>query len=144
MGCRYQCPAPVLASAFDPDFTLPTRIDPGCHRAGAIRYMVRERVFSRTLDRASWANTTLLRGDPAAEVRRMKQENGPDLAILGSGSIVSQLTAARLIDQYQIVLCPVVLGRGRTLFETVTEKVPLALTSSRQFRNGNVVLTYSR
>ena len=100
-------------------------------------------VFSRTLTTVEWQGTTLVKGDLVTEVTRLKEQPGPDLVILGSGSIVSQLTEARLIDQYQIVLCPVVLGRGRTLFETVTEKVPLALTSSRQFRNGNVVLTYS-
>ena len=100
-------------------------------------------VFSRTLTMVEWQGTTLVKGDLVTEVTRLKEQSGPDLLILGSGSIVSQLTEARLIDQYQIVLCPVVLGRGRTLFETLKEKVPLALTSSRQFRNGNVVLTYT-
>ncbi len=100
-------------------------------------------VFSRTLTTVEWQGTTLVTGDLVTEAARLKEQSGPDLLILGSGSIVSQLTAARLIDQYQIVLCPVVLGRGRTLFETVKEKVPLALTSSRQFKNGNVVLTYT-
>jgi len=101
-------------------------------------------VFSRTLTRVGWQGTTLIKGELVTEATRLKEQSGPDLLILGSGSIVSQLTEAQLIDTYQIVLCPVVLGRGRTLFETVTEKIPLALTSSRQFRNGNVVLTYSR
>ena len=99
-------------------------------------------VFSRTLTKVGWRGTTLVKGDLVTEAARLKAQPGPDLLILGSGSIVSQLTAARLIDQYQIVLCPVVLGRGRTLFETVTDTVPLALISSRPFRNGNVVLTY--
>ena len=101
-------------------------------------------VCSRTLTTVEWQGTSLVKGDLVTEVTRLKEQSGPDLLILGSGSIVSQLTAARLIDQYQIVLCPVVLGRGRTLFETVTAPVPLALISSRPFRNGNVVLTYSR
>jgi dihydrofolate reductase len=73
-------------------------------------------VFSRTLDKASWSNTKLVKGDLIAEMRRMKQEPGGDLVILGSGSIVSQLTEAGLIDEYQIVVIPVVLGRGRTMF----------------------------
>ena len=100
-------------------------------------------VFSRSLTKVGWQGTTLVKGDLLTEAIRLKEQSGPDLLILGSGSIVSQLTEARLIDQYQIVLCPVVLGRGRTLFETVREKVSLALTSSRSFRNGNVVLTYT-
>ena len=62
--------------------------------------------------------------------------------ILGSGSIVSQLAEARLIDEYQLVVCPVVLGKGRTLFETVQGRQTLTLTRSRAFTNGNVVLWY--
>ena len=99
-------------------------------------------VFSRTLDRASWSNTTLVKGDPVGEIRRMKQPPGPDLVILGSGTIVSQLAPHGLIDEYQIVVLPLVLGKGRTMFEGVQERVPLKLTSSRTFRNGNVLLCY--
>lgn len=99
-------------------------------------------VFSRTLRQAAWNNTTLLTGDLATEVRALKQQPGEDMVILGSGSIVSQLTALRLIDAYQFVVDPVVLGRGRTMFDTVTEKVSLRLTASRAFGNGNVLLSY--
>lgn len=99
-------------------------------------------VFSRTLDTATWQNTTLVKGDLVAEVKKMKQQPGPDMVIIGSGSIVSQLTQARLIDEYQIVMSPIVLGKGRTLFETVDGKMPLTLTKTRAFKNGNVVLWY--
>lgn len=97
-------------------------------------------VFSRTLDKASWKNTTLVKGDIAAAVRKMKSEPGPDMAILGSGSIVSQLTQAGLIDEFQIVVNAIVLGKGRTLFEGVKEKRALKLIKTRAFGNGNVVL----
>ena len=99
-------------------------------------------VFSRTLDKASWSNTRLVKGDLAAEVRKMKQEPGEDMAILGSGSIVSQLAQAGLIDEYQIVIKPVVLGEGRTMFDGVKEKLTLKLTKTRAFTNGNVLLCY--
>ena len=99
-------------------------------------------VFSRTLKKASWQNTTLVKGDIAAAVRRMKHEPGPGMAILGSGSIVSQLTQAGLIDEYQIVVNPVVLGQGKTMFEGIKEKVTLKLTKTRAFGNGNVLLCY--
>ncbi len=102
----------------------------------------RKFVVSRTLEAAEWQNTTLLEGDLAAEVTRLKQEPGPDVVILGSGSLVSQLTEARLIDVYQIVVNPIVLGRGRTLFETVSTRLPLRLAQTRSFTNGNVVLWY--
>ena len=99
-------------------------------------------VFSRTLDKASWSNTKLVKGDLAGEIRKMKEEPGENMAILGSGSIVSQLTQHGLIDEYQIVVIPVALGRGRTMFEGVKEKVPLRLTRTRTFMNGNVLLCY--
>ena len=102
----------------------------------------RKFVVSRTLETAEWENTTLLKGDLVSEVTRLKQESGPDLVILGSGSVVSQLTEARLIDVYQIVVNPIVLGRGRTLFETVGTRLPLRLARTRSFTNGNVVLWY--
>lgn len=98
-------------------------------------------VFSRTLDTASWNNTTVVKGDLAAAVRRLKQESGPDLVILGSGSIVSQLARAGLIDEYQVVVNPLVLGRGRTMFDGA--QVNLTLTRSRAFGNGNVLLCYA-
>lgn len=103
---------------------------------------MRKTVFSRTLDGATWQNTTLIKGDLLAEVSRLKQQTGPDIVILGSGSIVSQLAQAGLIDGYQIVLNPIALGKGRTLFETIQDRVPLRLTKTRTFQNGNVVLWY--
>lgn len=99
-------------------------------------------VFSRTLEQASWNNTQLVKGDPAAEVRKLKQESGPGLVIMGSGSVVSQLAEARLIDEYQIIINPVVLGQGKTLFEGVTGRLHLKHIKTRTFSNGNVVLWY--
>ena len=99
-------------------------------------------VFSRTLDKVSWSHTRLVKGDLTAAVRTMKQEPGEGMAILGSGSIVSQLAQAGLIDEYQIVVKPVVLGEGRTLFDGIKEKLTLTLTKTRAFTNGNVLLSY--
>jgi dihydrofolate reductase len=100
-------------------------------------------VVSRTLREPAWSNTTIVKSDLAAAVRKMKQEPGPDMAILGSGSIVSQLAQAGLIDEFQIVLHPIVLGEGRTLFEGVKEKLRLKRTKSRTFGNGNVLACYA-
>jgi dihydrofolate reductase len=99
-------------------------------------------VFSTTLDQASWNNTTLVKRDPAEEIRKMKQAPGEDMVILGSGSVVSQLAQEGLIDEYQIVVNPIVLGKGRTLFDGVKEKLRLKLTKTRAFGNGNVLLCY--
>jgi dihydrofolate reductase len=99
-------------------------------------------VFSKTLDHVSWNNTTLVKGDMVAEVRKMKKAPGEGMAILGSGSIVSQLAPEGLIDEYQVVVNPIVLGKGRTMFEGINEKLNLKLTKTRAFGNGNVVLWY--
>lgn len=99
-------------------------------------------VFSRTLETASWENTKVVKGDIAVEMRKMKSEPGPDMVILGSGTIISQLTDARLIDEYQVVVNAIVLGRGRKMFDGVREKMGLTLKKTRAFSNGNVVLSY--
>lgn len=100
-------------------------------------------VFSRTMESASWQNTRVVKGDIAAEVRKMKSEPGPGMAILGSGSILSQLALAAVIDEYQIVLNPLLLGKGKTLYEDMPGKLPLKLTSTRTFPNGYLFLTYT-
>lgn len=98
-------------------------------------------VFSRTLDRSTWNNTTILKGDVAAEVRKLK-EGGDPITILGSGTIVAQLAETDLIDTWQFVVVPVFLGKGRTLFEGVRQLRKLKLTESRSFKNGSIVNSY--
>ena len=99
-------------------------------------------VFSRTMEKAAWSNTRLVKNDPAAEVRKMKREGGADMALMGSGSIVARLANEGLIDEYQVVVVPFVLGAGRTMFEGVKERKRFILTGTRSFANGNVLLTY--
>lgn len=99
-------------------------------------------VFSRTLDEATWPNTELVRGDPAEELARRKAIAGEPMLILGSGTLVAQLTRARLIDAYTFVIVPVVLGAGRTLFDGLDAPVRLRRRDERAFGNGNVVATY--
>jgi dihydrofolate reductase len=101
-------------------------------------------VFSRTLDRVTWNNTKLLKGDLIAEVSKLKGSSGDGIVILGSGSIVAQLSEHRLIDEYQMVMNPIVLGAGRTMFTGMKAKLSLKRTGSRPFQNGNVVLTYEQ
>ena len=99
-------------------------------------------VFSRKMKKAAWKNTRLIGGDLAAETRKLKAERGPLMVLMGSGTIVSQLTRARLIDEYQLVVNPIVLGDGKTLFEGTEEKMGLKLVKTRAFGNGNVLLCY--
>ncbi len=91
-------------------------------------------VVSRSMDSASWNNTVLVKGDLATEIARIKAEPGPHIVILGSGSIVAQLAPTGLIDEYQIVLNPIVLGAGRTMFEGLERSLPLKLAKHARLR----------
>jgi dihydrofolate reductase len=99
-------------------------------------------VFSKTLDHASWNNTTLIKGDLISEVQKLKQQDGPGMAILGSGSIIAQLAPEHLIDEYQMIIDPVALGKGRTMFDGIKEMLTLKLTKTRIFKNGKIFLSY--
>jgi dihydrofolate reductase len=100
-------------------------------------------VFSRTLREVSWKNARLVPElDPAA-IRAMKNQPGRDMLVLGSGSLVSQLTGHGLIDEYQFVVSPVLLGTGRPFLHDVTSTVMLDLLETRVFPTGNVLLRYA-
>lgn len=101
-------------------------------------------VFSRTLERVDWSNAELYRPDDiAAEMERIKAQPGRDLAILGSGTLVKQFAQAGLIDEFQIVVNPLALGGGRTLFDGIPSTLRMRLLESRGFRNGKTLLRYA-
>jgi dihydrofolate reductase len=101
-------------------------------------------VFSRTLAKAEWNNTRLIKSDIADAVRKLKSEPGQGLVLMGSASIVSQLAQADLIDSYQLVVNPIILGSGKSMFDGLEKHVQLKHTSTRTFKNGNVALSYER
>ena len=100
-------------------------------------------VFSNTLNQSAWPRTRVARGNLLTGARMLKEAEGEDMAILGSGSIVSQLAEAGLIDGLQIAIHPLVLGGGKRLFENATGKFPLKLADTRRFGNGTVLLSYA-
>lgn len=100
-------------------------------------------VFSRTLASTEWNNAVINRGDPARETERMKAEGGKDIVIFGSGTIVSALSAAGLVDEYRIFVNPVILGAGKTQFD-VRHRIGLRLKETKVFGNGLVLLTYEK
>ncbi len=97
-------------------------------------------VASRTLKSADWNNTKVI-GDLVGEVKRLKA-SGPDITILGSGSIVAQLASAGLLDSLDVMLVPVTLGGGKHLFEGLPRSLAWRREDVRQFSNGNVFLRY--
>lgn len=98
-------------------------------------------VVSRTLKSADWSNTTVIGGDLIGEVERLKA-SGPDLTILGSGSVVAQLAAAGLLDTLDVMLVPVALGGGKRLFDGAPRSLSWRREDVRQFSNGNVFIRY--
>lgn len=102
---------------------------------------MRKVVFSTTLNDVSWENTTLVKGDIAGTVRQLKRRNGPDITIFGSGTIVRQLVAEGLLDEYIFIVAPVILGTGKSLFHDVKQP-KLSLLEAKKFKSGNLVLHY--
>jgi dihydrofolate reductase len=99
-------------------------------------------VFSRTLDKAEWHNTRLIKDNVAEEVTRLKQQPGKDLIIMGSSNLSASFIDLGLIDEFRIMVNPVVLGDGKPLFKGIHDKLNLKLLKSRTFNSGNVLLYY--
>jgi dihydrofolate reductase len=99
-------------------------------------------VVSRTLDKADWNNTRLIKDNVAAEIAALKQQPGKDLAIFGSANLTASLMQLGIVDELRIMVNPVILGQGTPLFKGVHEKVSLKLSDTHVFRNGNIMLYY--
>ena len=97
-------------------------------------------VVSRTLDKAEWANTRLIKS--ADELATLKQQHGKDIAIFGSSDLTVRLLQTGLVDELRIMVNPVVLGAGKSLFRTADQRFSLKLVKSRPFKSGNVLLYY--
>ncbi len=103
---------------------------------------IRKVVFSRTLEKASWNNTKLVKGNAAEEVAKLKEQNGKDLFIFGSANLSSTLVRHHLIDEYRLCLAPIVLGAGTPLFKASPETMKLKLIEARPLKSGGVILRY--
>lgn len=100
-------------------------------------------VFSRTLDRADWKNTTIHRSIDANELRRLKALPGKDIILYGSASLIPDFAKNGLIDEYHLFVCPLLLGDGRPLFDRMEIKdLPLTFDNTRAFSSGVIAMTY--
>ncbi|HML21134.1 MAG TPA: dihydrofolate reductase family protein [Aggregatilinea sp.] len=113
--------------------------DPFAHRMNTqTKYVV-----STTLDKVEWQNSHLIKGDLVEEITKLKRQPGRNIAITGSGTLIQSLLRHNLIDEYQLALCPVVLGVGERLFDGELDgKRVLKLADTRTFSTGMVMLTY--
>jgi dihydrofolate reductase len=102
----------------------------------------KKHVASRTLAELHWNNSTLLHGDIVPAINALKAQPGPDLQIIGSGNLIQTLQAASLIDEYNVWTFPVVLGRGKRLFDETAKPSALRLVRSQVSTTGVVMSTY--
>jgi len=100
-------------------------------------------VFSHTLEKADWNNTRLVKGDPLVEVAKLKQGTGKDLSV-GGLRLIQTLTRAALIDEYWLLVQPLLAGEGRRYWESLPDRLDLKLAGTQTFRSGVVVLHYLR
>lgn len=105
---------------------------------------VHKYVVSRTMRDPQWQNSTILNGDPIAEVRALKERPGRDIVITGSISLCHTLIEAGLVDEYRLFVYPAVQGRGRRLFPDVFQMQRLKLVEAKSFRNGITFSRYAR
>lgn len=99
-------------------------------------------VFSNSLTKANWQNTTLIKGNMIEEMIKLKNSPGPDMTILGSGSIITQFADKGLIDAYEIMIDPIALGDGTPMFKGMSNTLKLKLNKTRTFKSGIVLLSY--
>ncbi len=99
-------------------------------------------VFSSTLEKADWQNTEVVKELNKDEILKLKQQPGKNMMIFGSGTIVEQFTNLGLIDEYQLMVNPVILGTGRPLFTDIKDRITLKLVKTKTFSNGIVLLQY--
>jgi dihydrofolate reductase len=102
-------------------------------------------VFSETLDRAPWGdwnNAKVIRKDAAEEVAKLKQQSGKDMIMWGSISTAQSLMDEQLVDEYRLMVCPVVLGKGRSLFREKVDTGEMKLLEVKTFDRGAVQLRY--
>jgi len=127
-----------------PDPHAPGRQSPELRAMGVWINEATKVVFSRTRKGVTWKNSRLLHEFEPRAVEALKREPGRDIMIFGSGSIASQLTEHGLIDEYQFIVGPLLLGSGRSLLSGVPKTVKLNLLEAKPYPSGNVMLRYAR
>jgi dihydrofolate reductase len=116
----------------------PTATGPDAERISALPKIV----FSRTLEQVEWNNSRLVKENVAEEVGRLKRQPGRDLALFGSADLASTFIRLGLIDEYRMLVTPVVLGRGTPMFKDIKDRIPLKLSKATTWSSGIAALYY--
>jgi dihydrofolate reductase len=101
-------------------------------------------VFSKSMKKADWNNTKIVSGNIIEEIKKLKNQTGNALTILGSGSIVSQFAEENLIDEYMLLIDPIAIGEGIPIFHKMKRKLDLKLKNTKKFKSGAVLHVYTR
>ena len=99
-------------------------------------------VFTKTLDKSAWRNTTLAKGDLAAEISKLKKQDGSDILVFGGAGFVSALINEGLIDEYHLIVNPTTIGDGMTIFNSISDMQEFTPIQARLFPGGKTVLSY--
>lgn len=119
--------------------SLPVADDPViAHKMNTISKIV----FSKSMDKAEWENTRLIKDNIKEEITTLKNQSGKDIYIFGSAELASTLRDMDLIDEYRIMINPVVIGKGKPLFVNMNHRLNLKLHKIKEFNSGNVLLYY--
>lgn len=116
----------------------------GDHPYAAVLNSAPKAVFSRTLTSADWANSTIVGGDTAAEIAKLKSQGTGEILAHGGISFLQSLVRLDLVDEYRLTVFPYLVGSGQTLFADLPKPRPLELISSTSFGNGTIGLVYRR
>jgi dihydrofolate reductase len=115
---------------------------PGTGDYGVRMNSIPKYVVSTTLQEAEWNNSRIIKNNVSEELSTLKQQTGLDILIFGSSTLVNSLMQYDLIDEYRLMVFPVVVGSGKRLFQDVNEKKSLKLIETKTFSSGVVVLSY--
>jgi dihydrofolate reductase len=137
----FACDALLLGRRTYEGFAAAWPTMPGAGAYGERMNSLPKYVVSTTLSEVEW-NATLIKGPLAEEISKLKQQSGQDVLVFGSGELVNQLTQQDLVDEYRLMVFPVVLGSGKRLFREGSGQKVLRLVETRTFSSGVVVLTY--
>ena len=121
-----------------------TSMEPGCEEYPFAKKMIdyQKFVFTKTMDKHNWINTTLVKGDLIGEVSKLKKKAEKDIIVYGGATFVSSLIKNNLIDEYHLFINPSTIGKGMTIFNSIDDRLNLKLVNSNAFECGIVVNLY--
>ena len=101
-------------------------------------------VFSRTLKKVDWNNSRLAKDEAFVELKKLKKQPGKDIAIFGSSDLSIAFIEENLIDEFRLIVNPIVLGAGKHIFQGIGNRLQVKLIKSKAFKSGNVILCYEQ